>query len=147
MPLCSDIDDLPHVLKGDRAKPEADQPAFLIRWPTDRQRRQWQAIWSDAHGRPDTHEGLAESEPLLEKLFGLAITGWRNMKLRGEPVQIHTVKYADLLTSQEIWELAAAVLYETSMKETDRKKSGSPQASAAEPSAAPAVSPNAPTPA
>ncbi|MCK4340291.1 MAG: hypothetical protein KAY37_01035 [Phycisphaerae bacterium] len=98
------------------------RPAFIAHYLTCRQNIEYDKLLDRA-----SELKPAEGLPVLLEAIGLGLVGWRNVCDRsGRPLEFEVGLLGDLLTWHELWELAGRVLSETSLAESDRKKSLSP---------------------
>lgn len=116
---------IPISLKSDQAKPAASRPTFYARVLTAREHAQASRLLDEA-AKPGDAEASLNSLVALAKV---TLQGWARVQDRGgNGVAFAPERLPDLLTTNELWELAVASITASSVTEDDKKKSESPSA-------------------
>jgi hypothetical protein len=129
------------VLASDQAKPPTEQPRFVFRHLTHRERKRLDALCDrdieSFRGLPpetfDTH---------MDEIWGLVnskLVGWEAMRRDGKDVPFEAGGLDLVLSDREIWEVAAALRIGTSLGGAEKNASESPAPGNPGPSAGPAA--------
>src|SRR4051812_48709560 len=108
MPIALDGDTVDVPLESDKDKPVETRPAFVCRYLTRRQSREYDKLMHAAFH----DKNLESQEGVLDKALSLAVVGLKNMQ--GE--------IDDVLTLAEKWDLALQIPVALQISELDKKK-------------------------
>lgn len=126
MPFATDPEQTVEVwLKSDEAKPEAARPVFLFRFLSCRQLRRAQELRELAAQLSTDAATERQSDETVCEMIRVGLAGWRNIGRVYDPSALDEV-----LTVNELWELAWAWPGRVNLSEREKKASGLPSPSA-----------------
>jgi hypothetical protein len=114
MPIALDGDTVDVYLESDKDKPEATRPAFVCRYLTSKQLREYRKALKTYAAAIDERKDDEIVCGMAMQTLSMVITDTKN--LPDKPLD-------ELLSDGEMWELALAIPNTVSLSELDKKKS------------------------